>query len=386
MKIERFALERWMTKWELNVDCDIAESGIAPFTIAQLAELCRDTDRDTLLAELSAIPLGYSEARGTLALRQAIAETYQSVDPDDVLVTTGAIEANFLLFHALLEPGDHVISVAPAYQQLLSVPRSIGCDVTPWQLHPDQGFRFDLDELEQLLRPNTRMIVINSPHNPTGALLGEEDLRRITRLAEERGSYILSDEVYRGLDHPAGPPQPPSMRDLTPRGIGVGSLSKAYGLPGLRIGWIAANPNIVNRCWGLRDYVSLSPGALNDRLARLAIANRDLVFARSQVIIGANMVRARVWFRANQDIMSWNEPRAGLLAMVKYSADVPSETLADDLAREMRVMLAPGAAFGLEGYLRLGIGQRPEIFLEGLRRTSTYLRRLSGTAASESEH
>ncbi len=385
MKIERFALERWMTRWELNVDYDIAESGIAPFTIAQLAELCRDTDRDTLLTELSSLPLGYSEARGTLALRQAIAETYQSVDPDDVLVTTGAIEANFLLFHALLEPGDHVISVSPAYQQLLSVPRSIGCDVTPWRLRPERDFRFDLRDLEQLLRPNTRMIVINSPHNPTGALLGEEDLRRIAQLAEERDAYVLSDEVYRGLDHPGGPTQPPSMRDLTPRAIGVGSLSKAYGLPGLRIGWIAANPDIVARCWGLRDYVSLSPGALNDRLARLAIANRDLIFARSQAIIGANMVRARVWFRANQDIMSWNEPRAGLLSLIKYGIDVPSGTLADDLAREMRVMLAPGAAFGLEGYLRIGIGQRPEIFLEGLRRTSAYLRRLKGTTPSQSQ-
>jgi aspartate/methionine/tyrosine aminotransferase len=376
VKIERFALERWMTTWEMDVDFDIAESGIAPFTIDQLAELCRDTDRETLLADLSTIPLGYSEARGTLALRQAVAGTYERVDPDDVLVTTGAIEANFLIFQALLEPGDHVISVEPAYQQLLSVPRSIGCDVTPWRLRPEQGFRFDLDEFERLLRPNTRMVVINSPHNPTGAILDEDDLRHIADLADERGAYVLSDEVYRGLDHPGGPPPPPSMRDLTPRGIGVGSLSKAYGLPGLRIGWIAASSDIVARCWGLRDYVSLSPGTLNDRLAQVAIVNRDLVFARNQVIIGANLLRARVWFVANAGLVSWIEPRAGLLSLVKYRADVPSETLADALAREARVMLAPGSAFGFEGYLRLGIGQRPAIFAEGLRRTSAYLRAL----------
>ncbi|MBA2276636.1 MAG: aminotransferase class I/II-fold pyridoxal phosphate-dependent enzyme [Chloroflexia bacterium] len=377
MKIERFHLERWMTTWELDVDYDIAESGIAPLSIAELLRIDADDDAYEALAVLATIPLGYSEARGTAALRQAVAQTYNNVEADDILITTGAIEANFLLFHALLDRGDHVVVVAPAYQQLLSVPRSIGCDVTPWRLLPERGLAFDLDELERLLRPNTRLIVINSPHNPTGSVLAEADLRRIANLAEDRGALVLSDEAYRGLEHGDGPPMPSSMRDLSANGIGVGTLSKAYGLPGLRIGWIAANPDIVQRCWGLRDYVSLSPGKLNDHLAHIAVARRAAIFARNRRIIAANLETARAWFAANADLCTWTEPRAGLLALMRYTLDLPSEVVADGLARDASVMLAPGAAFDNEGYLRIGIGQHPAIFREGLDRTATYLRALS---------
>lgn len=380
MKIERFELERWMTTWELDVDCDIAESGIAPLSLDDLLDFGNDADRSTVLAELTALPLGYSEARGTAALRQAIVATYRDVDADDILVTTGAIEANFLLFNALLDAGDHVVAVAPAYQQLLSVPRAIGCDVSPWRLTPEQRFAFDLGELERLLRPSTKLIVINSPHNPTGSTLDENDLRQIAALAEERGALVLSDEAYRGLDHTGGPAMPPSMRDLTPNGISVGTLSKAYGLPGLRIGWIAADPEIARRCWGLRDYVSLSPGKLNDRLAHLALARQERIFARNREIIAANLATARDWFAANADLCSWTEPRAGLLALMRYHLDLPSDDIADGLAREARTMLAPGSTFGYEGYLRIGIGQHPAIFREGLRRTADYLRALGGHA------
>jgi aspartate/methionine/tyrosine aminotransferase len=375
MKIERFGLERWMTTWELDVECDIAESGILPLTLDDLLAL--SPAPDALTRDLHHTPLGYSEARGTLALRQALAGTYANVHPDGVLVTTGAIEANFLLFNLLLNPGDHAVIVAPAYQQLLSVPRAIGCEVSEWRLTPESGFRFDIKELRRLVRPETKLIVINSPHNPTGASLSDAQLRDIIAIADDCGAMILSDEAYRGLRHPGGPPMATPVVDLTPRGISVGTFSKPYGLPGLRIGWIAASPELAERAWAMRDYVSLSPAKLSDRLALEAVRVRDRIFARNDEIIAANLKTAREWFAANADIASWTEPVAGLLALMKLATDVPSMEVADGLAREAKVMLAPGSVFGYEGYLRIGIGQRPDIFAEGLRRAGAYLRTLA---------
>lgn len=386
MKIERFGLERWMTTWELDVDYDIAESGILPLTVNDLIAL--SPDPDALTHDIQTMPLGYSEARGTLALREALSGTYERVDADGILVTTGAIEANFLLFNLLLNPGDHAAIVAPAYQQLLSVPRAIGCDVSEWRLTAESGFRFDLDELRRLVRPETRLIVINSPHNPTGASLSDDQLREIVAIAEECGATILSDEAYRGLRHPGGQPMATPIVDLTSRGISVGTFSKPYGLPGLRIGWIAASPEMIQQAWGMRDYVSLSPAKLSDRLALEAVRVRDRIFARNSEIIAANLATARTWFTENADLASWTEPVAGLLALMKLETDRPSLAVADDLARDAKVMLAPGSVFGYEGYLRIGIGQRPDIFAEGLRRTAAYLRALSperipaGTAGS----
>lgn len=375
MKIERFGLERWMTTWELDVECDIAESGILPLTLDDLLAL--SPDPDALTRDLHQTPLGYSEARGTRALREALAGTYTNVDPDGILVTTGAIEANFLLFNLLLNPGDHAVIVAPAYQQLLSVPRALGCEVSEWKLTPESGFRFDLAELRQLVRPETKLIVINSPHNPTGASLSDEQLQEVIAIADEVGATILSDEAYRGLRHPGGPQMATPVVDLTPHGISVGTFSKPYGLPGLRIGWIATSREMAEHAWAMRDYVSLSPAKLSDRLALEAVRVRDKIFARNDEIIAANLKTAREWFAANADIASWTEPTAGLLALMKVATEVPSLEVADGLAREVKVMLAPGSVFGYEGYLRIGIGQRPDIFAEGLRRAGAYLRSLA---------
>ncbi|HYR45443.1 MAG TPA: aminotransferase class I/II-fold pyridoxal phosphate-dependent enzyme [Thermoanaerobaculia bacterium] len=373
MKIETFALERWMTAWETRTPYDIAESGIFPMTAGELLAFEPREERERTLASLLDLRLGYSEAPGTLALRSAIAATYRDTGPDEVLVTTGAIEANFLLFNVLLEPGDHVVAVYPAYQQLYSVPRAIGCDVSLWKLRPEDGFRFDLDELERLVTPRTRLIVINSPHNPTGAMLSAEDLARIDRLASSVGARVLSDEAYRWLEVPGGEPLAPPMRDLSGAGVSVGTLSKPFGLPGLRIGWIAAQADLVAKCWGMRDYVSLSPGKLNDALAVLALKHRDRIVQRTQAIVRRNLETARAWFAEHADVVSWTPPRGGLLALMRYALDIPSLELSNLLAEKYGVMLAPGSAFGVEHHLRIGVGQQPETFAEGLRRTATCL-------------
>jgi aspartate/methionine/tyrosine aminotransferase len=368
MKIEPFLLERWMTRHETHVRFDIAESGILPLSTEDLLAFEPAADRDRVLAGLLKLPLGYSEARGTEALRRTLAATYTRGDADSILVTTGAIEANFLLFNVLLAPGDHVIAPYPAYQQLFSVPRAIGCDVGLWHVGPDTGYRYDVDALERLITPRTKLIVVNTPHNPTGAMLSPSAAARVYALADSVGATVIGDEAYRWLAVPDGEPFAPPFFNLGPRGISVGTLSKPFGLPGLRIGWIAGPPELIQQCWGYRDYVSLSPGKLNDALAQLALKHLDKIVDRNRRIITANLATARAFMAERANFLSWTPPRGGLLALLKYDLPIDSLPLADKLATEYSVMLAPGSAFGYEGHLRLGIGQNPAIFSEGLKR------------------
>ena len=355
-----------MTRHETHVRYDIAESGILPLSTDDLLGFVPDAERAATLARLLALPLGYSEARGTEDLRRRLAATYQRGDADHVLVTTGAIEANFLLFNVLLEAGDHVIAPYPAYQQLYSVPRAIGCDVSLWDVGPDTGYRYDVDALERLVTPKTRVIVVNTPHNPTGAMLPPDAARRVYALADSVGATVIGDEAYRWLAVPDGEPFAPPFFDLGPRGVSVGTLSKPFGLPGLRIGWITGAPDLIQRCWAMRDYISLSPGKLNDALACLAMDHREAIIARNRRIIEANLSTARDWMRKRSDFLTWTPPRGGLLALLKYDLPIASLPLADKLATDYSVMLAPGSAFGYEHHLRLVVGQSPDIFAKGL--------------------
>jgi aspartate/methionine/tyrosine aminotransferase len=374
MKIETFALERWMTKWELNVTHDITESGVSPMSIDDLLRVADVEDPGCVIAEAMATPQLYSEARGTEALRQVIADTYDSVTADDVLVTTGAIEANFLICNALLEAGDHVVVTTPCYQQLISIPRAIGCDVAEWRVTAESGFTFDLDALDEIVTKRTKLIIINTPHNPTGATLSLTELERIAAIADRAGAWVLSDEAYRWITHPGGVELPGPFRDIYPKSASVGTMSKFFGLPGLRLGWMAGTAELAKQCWGLRDYTSLSPSKLSDRFAQIAIANHEKIRLRNDGILEQNLAKARGWFAENADIVSWREPKAGLLAMMKVIDVDTTDELSERLASEAGVMLAPGSAFDLPGYLRIGIGQRPEIFAEALDRTADFIR------------
>lgn len=373
-----------MSRWEMNVEFDIAESGIYPLTTNELLDLLPADEREETLASLLDLRLGYTEARGTVALRELIAGTYAATSAEEILVTTGAIEANYLLFNTLLNPGDHVVAIYPAYQQLYAVAQAIGCDVSLWKLRAEDGFRYDLDELERLVTPATKLIVVNTPHNPTGAMLSADELARIHRLAESVGAWLLCDEAYRWLDLPGEEPMAPPIRDRGGRALSVGTLSKPFGLPGLRIGWIAGPEEVVKECWAARDYISLSPGKLNDKLAQIALLNRDRIVARNRAIVAENMATARTWFAEHADLVSWTAPRAGLLALMKYEVDIPSRDLSDRLAGEYSVMLAPGSAFGFEGHLRIGVGQTPEIFKEGLFRAAICLQDLKARSLATS--
>ena len=208
-------------------------------------------------------------------------------------------------------------------------------------------------------------------------MLSPRELGQIYGLAEELDAWVLSDEAYRWLDLPGNAPLAPPLRNLGPRAISTGTFSKPFGLPGLRIGWIAAPAEIVRRCWGLRDYITLSPGKLNDALATIAFRHRDQIAARTRAIVSENLpVAYERWFAKNADLVSWSPPRGGCSPFMRYELDMPSVALANRLAEEYSVMLAPGAAFGYEGCLRIGVGNAPETFCEGLRQTARCLRDL----------
>ena len=365
MKIESFLLERWMTRHETHVRYDIAESGILPLSTDDLLNFEPPERRQDTLDRLLRIPLGYSEARGTIELRTMLADTYTRGDADHILVTTGAIEANFLLYNVLLDAGDHVIAPYPAYQQLYSVPKAIGCDVSLWNVGPETGYRYDVVALEKLVTPRTKVIVVNTPHNPTGAMLAPAYARRVYELAKSVGATVIGDEAYRWLAVPDGEPFASPFFDFGESAVSVGTLSKPFGLPGLRIGWIAGPPDLIQKCWSLRDYITLSPGKLNDALAQLGMMHRDRIIARNTEIIRANIAEAGRWI-AERPYLAWTPPRGGLLALLKYDLPMDSLPLADELATKFSVMLAPGSAFGYERHLRMGVGQRPDVFKMGL--------------------
>jgi len=365
-----------MTRHETHVRYDIAESGILPLSTEDLLNFEPADERAATLASLVALPLGYSEARGTERLRSMLAATYTRGDADHILVTTGAIDANFLLFNQLLDAGDHVVAPYPAYQQLYTVPTAIGCDVSLWHVGPDTGYRYDMAALERLVTKKTRLIIVNTPHNPTGAMLSPKDAERVYAIADSVGATVIGDEAYRWLAVPDGDPFAAPMFDMGPRGVSVGTLSKPFGLPGLRIGWIAGPPDLIKACWGLRDYISLSPGKLNDALACLGLKHRDAIVGRNRRIIQENLVTAGRWIGERKSFISWTPPRGGLLALLKYDLPVASLELADRLATDWSVMLAPGSAFGYEHHLRLGIGQRPDVFAKGLEETGKFFEQI----------
>lgn len=351
MKIEPFAIERWFGQYEFTAKYNIAESCIKSFTLEELEELC---GVDVLHAE-SPVGLGYTDSRGIPELREEVAHLYPGRGPENVLITTGAIEANFLVFSALLGPGDTVISEFPAYQQLYEVPRSQGANVKMWPLLAENNYRPDISQLENLADSGAKMIVINHPHNPTGAAIDAGSMAAVCEIAEQQRAVLLSDEVYRGLSL-SDLVSSPSAQSFSDDAVTVGSMSKAYGLSGLRIGWIAGPGEVIEQCWTLRDYTSICPPGPSQLLALTALRNRDKVLSRNRAIARKNFAILDQWVRANSTLVEYVPPREGVVAWIRYAPDVPSFEIATDLVRRDGVLVVPGACFETEGHLRIGFG------------------------------
>ncbi|BCS31703.1 aminotransferase [Luteitalea sp. TBR-22] len=376
MHIAPFAVEQWMNAHETRCALNLAETCIESLTLGELLDLAGV--RDALLADLRPIKLTYGEIEGSERLRTAIAALYARQSWRDVLITHGASGANALVYQALVGAGDRVVTVVPTYQQHEAIPESLGADVQRLRLRADDGYRLDLDALRALVTPGTRLIALTNPNNPTGALLDAEALTTIVAMADAVGAYVLCDEVYRDATHDDEAPVP-SIADLYARGISTGSMSKAYSLAGVRLGWICGPPAVLRAAEVHRDYNTISVGRIDDLLAAIALESRDAILARNRHIVRTNLAVLEAWVAA-EPLISWVKPRAGTIALLAYDLDMSSEAFCLRLLEETGVLFTPGSAFGVEGTVRIGYANNPTVLADGLREVSGFLRRLEPPA------
>jgi aspartate/methionine/tyrosine aminotransferase len=367
MPLNPFKLERYFARYEFAVEYLLCSSDCESLAIGDLLAM-----EPEAVERLQNHWLGYTESQGAPALRQEISRIYTRIQPEQVLVHSGAEEAIFLFMQAALAEGDHVIVHWPCYQSLLELPRALGCQVSLWRAHPETGWALDLDELRGLIRPNTRVIVVNTPHNPTGYLMPQREFAALNQLAQERGLVLFSDEVYRESEHD------PALRleaacDLNENAVSLGVMSKTYGLAGLRIGWIATrNANLYNRVAGLKDYTTICNSAPSEFLAELALRHREQLAQRNLGIILSNLALLDDFFARQAGWFEWKRPAAGPIAFPRLT-DRDVEAFCDALVTQAGVLLLPGTLFDHPGdHFRIGFGranmpealERLEAFLE----------------------
>jgi aspartate/methionine/tyrosine aminotransferase len=369
MRFEPFALERFQSIWEHQVAWNLSESGVEPLRLEEL--VLAAGDREELLRQ----PLAYTQTNGTVELRRLIADLYSGAGVQNIQVTNGGSEANFITLLHLVQPGDEVVMMTPNYMQASGVARALGAVIREWPLRMNADrsrWEPDLEALEALVSPQTRVIVICTPNNPTGCRLMAPELDRVGAIAARAGAWVVSDEIYRGAELDAA--ESPSMWGRSDRVIITCGLSKAYGLPGLRIGWVAAPQEVADALWAVHDYTTIAPGALNDRLARVALspAGRDRLLARTRGIIRANYPILRSWLEKRK-AFSHVAPEAGAIAFVKYAYAINSTELVERLRTEQSVLIVPGDHFAMDGCLRIGFGSHPEHLVGALDRIATLI-------------
>jgi aspartate/methionine/tyrosine aminotransferase len=360
--IELFAMERMQSTWENIVDYDMSESGVRPLTLRELVDMGLD------LESFMDQPLGYSQSNGTIELRERIAAIYPGADVESIEVTNGTSEANYLVALSQLRPGDGVAMEVPNYMQLPGVSKSLGANVTSVRLRQDTGWEPDWDDFDRAVTPKTRLLYLSNPNNPTGSILSADAMTRIVNRCEKTGTWIVADEVYLGAE--IDRERTASFWRMSDRVIVTSGLSKAYGIPGVRVGWIVGPRDVVAACWSQHDYLTIGPNKLSDRVARVAVEpqNRERCYARTRAILQHNLPIAREWIAGFGGRLTWREPQAGAIALVKYDGGVPSIALAERIRVNQSTLVVPGSHVGLEGYLRIWLGGREEFLREGLTR------------------
>ncbi len=372
MEIKDFGVEIWMNLYENNCEYNLAETCVESLTVEQILDLAGV--KDTFYKDLLNKKLTYGDIEGSDELRDAIGSLYQKVKRENIAITHGAIGANALSIITLVNRGDRVVSVLPTYQQHYSIPESIGADIQILRLREENNWLPDLEELKSLAIPGTKLICINNPNNPTGSVMDEDYLKKIVDIAKECGAYLLCDEAYRGLTNNADNSFTTSVVDLYDKGISTGSTSKTFSAAGLRLGWIAGPVEFIEKINRQRDYHVISVGVIDDMLATLLIKNKDKVIERNLKIVEGNLKMLKEWVD-KEPLISFIVPKGGTTAFLKYDIDIPSEQLCKDLLKETGVMLLPGSALDVEGYLRMGYCNSPEITKKGLEKFSEYLKK-----------
>jgi aspartate/methionine/tyrosine aminotransferase len=367
-RFQPFALEEWQSRYEQGVEHQLADSGVTPVRLRELVELGADLDA------LLDLPLHYPEVNGTLALRRRIADLYPGQTPANVLVTVGAAEANAIIVATVAGKGDEVVAMVPSYPQVEGIARNQGCRVRAFRLDADDGWRPDLAGLESQVTPSTRLIAICNPNNPTGGVLDEHDMARIVDVARRAGAWLLADEVYAGTERSAEAVAPGFVGRYE-RVIAVNSLSKAYGLSGLRLGWIVAPEDLIDALWRRHEYATIATSALSMALSEAALrpAVRSRLLARSRALIRRGSDALIDWVAAERDRLSMVPPAAAAFGFVRIHTGEGSLALADRLRREANVLVAPGACFGFDDHLRLCHAMSPDRLPDALERISHHL-------------
>jgi aspartate/methionine/tyrosine aminotransferase len=383
MRFERFEMERLQSIWEHRVAWNLAESGVHPLRVEELADTAEE--RVALLA----VPLGYPQTNGTIELRETIASMYSGATAAHVQVTNGGSEANLLTLLSLVQASDEVVVMMPNYMQLPAIARALQADLRPWRLVEDvrsgtaPRWRPDFDALRAAVTGKTRAILICNPNNPTGARLTASELDEICTVAASCGAWIVSDEIYRGAELDGV--ETATIWGRYDRAIVTSGLSKAFALPGLRIGWAVAPPDIVDELWGVHDYTTIAPGAINDRLARIALApeRRDLLLARTRGILRTNYPVLKRWIERRAATLSHVPTEAGAIAFVRYSHAVNSTHLIERMRDEQSVLVVPGDHFEMDGFLRIGFGCDPELLIPALERVGEVLDSVAAGASPQ---
>jgi aspartate/methionine/tyrosine aminotransferase len=364
-------MERMQSTWENLVEYDLSESGVRPLTLRELMEMGFDLD-----AFLD-VPLGYSQSNGTIELRETLAQFYPGATIDHIEVTNGTSEANYLVALSQIRPGDGFALEVPNYMQLWGIPQSLNAQVSTFSLRLDRAWEPDWEEFERAVVPGTRMVYVSNPNNPTGAVLSENSMQRIVARCESVGAWLLADEVYRGAE--VSGPLGISFWGMSDRVIVTSGLSKAWGIPGVRIGWIVGPKDLIAECWAQHDSLTICPGKLSDRLARVAVAptNREKCFARTRAVVTHNLDLARRWVHSFNGFLEWREPQAGAIALIKYPARIPSIELCERIRARQNTLIVPGKHLGIEGFVRIWLGANEQYLCEGLRRVGEELRLLN---------
>lgn len=370
MAFQIFELERWQSDYEHTVEYNLADSSVAGAPISEIASPAE-------WQRLAALELGYPAVNGTELLRQRIAALYPNAAAANVLVTVGGAEANQIICQTLLSPGDHVAVMEPGYRQVYGLAHSAGCRVDAFSLRPEHGWRVDLDELERVVTKDTRLISVVNPNNPTGSVLTADEMQAIVRIASWAGAWLLADEVYRGAERFTDE-ETPTFWGHYERVIAVNSLSKAYGLPGLRIGWLVAPASSIGPIWRRHEYAVIAASAPSMRLAELALDEpmRNRLLARQRALTRGGWSVLEAWIAAHADLVSVGPAEATSMAFIRYHLPMESVRLADEIRTQASVLVAPGAYLGGEHHLRLTHGVGRERVEPALDRIASVMRSL----------
>jgi aspartate/methionine/tyrosine aminotransferase len=369
MNIDLFQLERNQSLYENQVQYNLTESGVHPCTLRELLD-------DDAIAQLLDTPLGYGYTEGSPQLRQAVSQWYLGSSPEHVLITHGASEANLIAAWSTLSPGDELIFVIPNFMQLWGLARSLGVTVKTISLREDNGWQLDLDELRRLITPQTKMIAFSNPNNPTGAVFNEAVMQELVAIAQDADIYLLSDEIYRGAE--LNGDETPTFYGRYGKVIIVSGVAKSLANPGLRIGWLVAPEPLIHHAMSRQDYTTIGTGILNQQVAEAVLqpAMRKKLLDRSHRILNQNLTILDTWIKQHSNSMNYHSPQAGGMAFIRYSFAINSSEFSQQLREQQSVFVVAGDWFGLDHYIRVGIGSTPQYLTEALQRIDAFLHAL----------